>query len=254
MSAPADKIHDKIRTGHQNDLKFKKEGEMKMAKQITRVKTVISRGLVTQHPVKLVGILALGVLLMAGTAVHFAPESDVEVGNPASVGPAAEVGIYPEDDPYAYLTLEEFDRAVAPKNAPNYNQLIPNGSKFNANKADPKLHQDVTESFGQDVVAALGYEVLTARLNQYQADGGLTSRDMERLDQEIDMLLVAAANKSSAARAAFNREVERLEEKISSLLAEASRNPSTNVSQLNREIDRLDDQINTLQLAAKQKQ
>lgn len=115
--------------------------------------------------------------------------------------------------------------------------------------------QEVTEFFGEDVVAALGHEVLDAKLNQYQADGPLTSRKMERLDDEIDMMLVAAANKSSEDRAAYNRQVERLERKISSILAEASHSPpSTNMSRLSREVERLDYQINVLQLAAMQQQ
>lgn len=339
MSAPADKTHDKIRTAHQNVLKFKKEGEMKMAKQITKVRRVITWGMATRHPVKLVGILALGALLTAGTAVHFAPESDsgpvnrssvekvqespgftdvesVEVSRinessgetlrireqlraadrqedyqemvrywdrlkrDAEVGAPAKAPANNVDTEYRFmdvedeLSVEDLLTYVYPEEAtgmrsqslypdteyyrdPDWregqtaNENIP---AFDINQGDPKLLQDVTAFFGEDVVAALGYEVLTARLNQYQADGELTSRDIEHLDDEIDMMLVAAASKSSAARAAYNRQVERLEEKISSLLAEASRNPSTNMLQLNREIDRLDDQINMLQLAALQKQ
>src|SRR5919106_1975413 len=66
------------------------------------------------------------------------------------------------------------------------------GSKFNVNQSDPDLLQDVTKFFGEDVVAILGYKVLIARLNQYAVDGHLSSTDMEHLDHEIDMMLLAA--------------------------------------------------------------
>jgi hypothetical protein len=255
---------------HNDIVKFNGGWKMNVAKKITKVKMGISRGLAPQHPVKLGGILALGALLMAGTAVQFAPKSNDEKSGPSSVSPAAEVVIYPEDDPYANMTLDEFDRAVGTENAPSYNQLRgtesiqerlevqqvlesmrnPGGSEFNVYRVDPISLQDVTEFFGEDVVAALGYDVLVVRLNHYQADGPLTSRDMEHLDQDVDILLEAAANQSSGARAAYHREIGRLKEKISSMLAEASQNPSTNMSQLNREIERLDNQIDMLRLAA----
>jgi hypothetical protein len=85
MSAPKLQTRNKVRMAHQNILRFKEEWEMKVAAQITKVKMVISRGLATQHPVKLVGILALGALLMAGTVVQFAPESNNEPGDRSSV-------------------------------------------------------------------------------------------------------------------------------------------------------------------------
>lgn len=58
------------------------------------------------------------------------------------------------------------------------------------------LHSE-TDFFGEGAVEVLGYEVLMARLNNYQADGSLSSRDLERLDLEIDLLLMAVVQKSS---------------------------------------------------------
>jgi hypothetical protein len=123
MSAPEFQTQDQARKAYNNTVKFKEGWKMKVATQITKVKMVISKGLAPQHPVKLVGILALGALLMAGTAVQFAPKSNDEKSGPSSVSPAVEVVIYPEDDPYASMTLDEFDRAVGTENAPSYNQL-----------------------------------------------------------------------------------------------------------------------------------
>jgi hypothetical protein len=85
MSAPVSQNQNKVKTVDQSILKFKEEPGMKRAMQITKVKMVMSRALATQHPVKLVGILALGALLVAGIAVQFAPESNKESDDRPSV-------------------------------------------------------------------------------------------------------------------------------------------------------------------------
>jgi hypothetical protein len=58
---------------------------MKMAMKLKKAKMVISRGLATQHPLKIAGILALGALLLARAAVQYAPESNNESGDHPSV-------------------------------------------------------------------------------------------------------------------------------------------------------------------------
>ena len=54
---------------------------MKVATQVTKIKAAVSKGLATQHPVKLVAGLGLGAVLMAGTALHFVPNSNNESGS-----------------------------------------------------------------------------------------------------------------------------------------------------------------------------
>jgi gas vesicle protein len=54
---------------------------MKVATQVTKIKAAISKGLATQHTVKLVAGLGLGAVLMAGTALHFVPNSNNESGS-----------------------------------------------------------------------------------------------------------------------------------------------------------------------------
>ena len=58
---------------------------MKVAMKATKIKMAISRSLATQRPVKLVGILVLGALFIAGTAVQFAPGPDEESVNDSSI-------------------------------------------------------------------------------------------------------------------------------------------------------------------------
>ncbi len=58
---------------------------MNVAKQITKAKMEISRGLATQHPVKLAAGLALAAVLLTGTAMHYARNSTDEMGSPSSM-------------------------------------------------------------------------------------------------------------------------------------------------------------------------
>jgi hypothetical protein len=51
-----------------------------------KVKIAISKGLATQHPVKLIGIVALGALILGRTAIQFAPTSGNESGDRPSIG------------------------------------------------------------------------------------------------------------------------------------------------------------------------
>ena len=81
MSAPESRTQDQVRKAHDIIVKFKEGWEMKVATKATKIKMVLSRGLATRHPVKLVGLLALGTILMAGTAIQFAPKAGEESVN-----------------------------------------------------------------------------------------------------------------------------------------------------------------------------
>jgi hypothetical protein len=241
----------------QNILRFKEEWGLKVPTQITKVKMVIFKGLATQHPVKLVGILALGALLMGGTAVQFAPGPDESGSNPSlkkvqAHSKPTDVGavdsdfrftdidavddpllvedlltyVYPEaaiggsyeqqraaDSLQERIELREMLNSMAVRDLvvrSNHEQQraerlevqrlqedvqnryggVRGPSHYQQRSAD-SVH-DVTRFFGEDVAAALGYELLIARLDHFQADGPMTSRKMERLDHEIDTLLIAA--------------------------------------------------------------
>jgi hypothetical protein len=84
MKAPKSN-QNKCGIEHQMTLEFKEGLAMKLIAQVSEVKTLVSRALATQHPVKLVGILGLGGLLLAGTAVQFTPGGeDVPVNRNSS--------------------------------------------------------------------------------------------------------------------------------------------------------------------------
>jgi len=112
MSAPEFQTNDQTSTAHQNIWKFKEDWKMNVATKVTRAKMAMSRGLATQRPVKLVGILVLGALFMAGTAVQFAPGSNSEsVINP-SVG-NIEAGPTPNGiDPLGAFRMDESSGAT----------------------------------------------------------------------------------------------------------------------------------------------
>ena len=74
MKAPI-KYQNKIRTAHQNFLKLKEEGEMKLATLLTKLKICPSRGLGVQHPISILEGLALGVLLLTAAGMLTAVKS-----------------------------------------------------------------------------------------------------------------------------------------------------------------------------------
>jgi hypothetical protein len=68
---------------------------MNLLNHVTKIRVRISRGLAIQHPVKLLGVLTLGAMVMAGTALYFAPNS----ANEMSAHPLnEEIRIVPDDD------------------------------------------------------------------------------------------------------------------------------------------------------------
>jgi hypothetical protein len=113
MSAPEFRTQDQFRKA-QNIIvivKFKEGWKMKVATKATKIKMVLSRGLATQHPVKLVGILALGAMLIASTAVQFAPRAGEEsvnnsaVEKPEAILKSADLGGV--DSEYRFMDLED---------------------------------------------------------------------------------------------------------------------------------------------------
>lgn len=66
-------------------MKLNEDWKAKMALQAAERKMAISRGLATRRPVKLMGTLALGALILAGIWVQFIPEAVYEPGRRPSV-------------------------------------------------------------------------------------------------------------------------------------------------------------------------
>jgi hypothetical protein len=71
MSAMRTNNRDRSRINHQSSLSDAGGLKMKLARQIAKAMDFISRGVATQHPLKIVGGLALGAVLLGATAVHF---------------------------------------------------------------------------------------------------------------------------------------------------------------------------------------
>jgi hypothetical protein len=214
--------------------------EMKIIGHFGLAKIRVSDCVKTRFPLKLVSGVALGALFL--TAVVGFPFDSTDAVDSADSAAGADV-----NDPsnvqhqveHQTLGYQDVPKSQGAATVPPMKTISRDG---------------VTEFFGEDVVAALGHEVLIARLGQYGAYGQLSSRDMERLDQEIDMLMRAAANESSEARAAYSREMKRLEQKIATMLSEAKSKPTGNLVGLDRKIQRLDERIETLRQAATQHQ
>lgn len=81
MKAPEVRVQSTFKTVGQKIMKVGEEIEMGFGKKVINAKNRIGQALATQNPVKLVGILALGAVLMAATGLHFAPRHAEEANN-----------------------------------------------------------------------------------------------------------------------------------------------------------------------------
>ncbi len=173
------------------------------------------RGAMTGKPIrpimkKLVGMVALGALVIAGTALHFAPGPTGESSSPSSSEKTIADSRFTDIDAVDnYLSVDDLRKYVYTEE--------PIGTSSNAGRSST-------------------------------VDRTLSNIELERMDYEADMMLRAAAHNSSESSPFSNREIERLETHIDRLLADAALDPSRNTPQLNREIERLDDQIDALRL------
>ena len=70
MSAPV--VLNQIKTVYRGFIEVKEEVEMRLAREITQVKTRVIQELAAQRPAKLIGGLALGALLMTAMVLPFA--------------------------------------------------------------------------------------------------------------------------------------------------------------------------------------
>jgi hypothetical protein len=210
---------------------------MKIVTPVAKIRMIVSRSLATQHPVKLVGILGLGAVLMAGSAVQLVPKSDEgQVNSPLVEG----------------VTVLPKSMEVNTDNVVRVNES--SGETF-------RLREQLRSADRQE-----DYHEMLRYWNQLKrnTESGTAAREPKAKESEApypdtpyyrdpDWREGKTVNsgipveESSDTLAAYHQRMERLEKKRYSLLAEALHNPSTS---LLREIDRLDDQINTLQLSA----
>ena len=81
MSAPVSRYENNAGTKQQNTLALKEELGMKVATQITKVKTWLSKGMAMQQPLRILGGLVVGGVLLTMTALQFAPTSTNEASH-----------------------------------------------------------------------------------------------------------------------------------------------------------------------------
>ena len=93
MNTPTGQAQSKGRTASQGLVKFKEESEMKMATRMAKVNMRLHQAIATKAPVKFLGGLALGALLMTATVLPFRATYADEPARPLSV---EQVECYPE--------------------------------------------------------------------------------------------------------------------------------------------------------------
>jgi hypothetical protein len=212
------------------------------------------RGAMTGKPIrpimKLVGIVALGALVIAGTALHFAPGPTGESSSPSSsektIADSRFTDIDAVDD---YLSVDDLLKHVYTEE-PDQGTMASPSSKGTAQEIqvlpedDPYAHltiDEFTRRLEQDKVA--DPSASTANIGVLPEDDPYAYLTLEEFDRAV-----------ASKKAGYNHETQRLERQIDRLLADAARDPSRNTPLLNRQIERLDYQIDMLRLNAMQNQ
>ena len=242
---------------------------MKVATQVTKIKAAISKGLATQHPVKLVAGLGLGAVLMAGTALHFVPNSNNESGSAFS-----------SDQQRAAERREEAQSIISWLNhskpaSPSYEQQRAADSlqeRLEVQRVQEDMqnyHRGVSKPSYEEQRAAERHQenldILEEALREREQASGILPEDdpyayltMEgfthQLEQDEEGGEIGATRRSNWDRPPLDIAIERLEGQIDRLLADAAQDPSRNTPSLNREIERLDNEIDRLRLNAMQNQ
>jgi hypothetical protein len=187
MSAPEFRTQDQFRKA-QNIIvivKFKEGWKMKVATKATKIKMVLSRGLATQHPVKLVGILALGAMLIASTAVQFAPRAGEEsvnnsaVEKPEAILKSADLGGV--DSEYRFMDLEDEPLSVEFLRTYVYPEERPSRSEGSSS------HKQGIERLEGEISTLLDEARQDPSTDPLELD-----RDLRNLDYRIGMLRLAA--------------------------------------------------------------
>jgi hypothetical protein len=181
---------------------------MKVATQVTKIKAAISKGLATQHPVKLVAGLGLGAVLMAGTALHFVPNSNNESGSAFS-----------SDQQRAAERREEAQNIISWL----LNHSKPASPSYEEQRAADSLQERLDIQQAQKDM--YNYHRGVSRPS-YEEPRAAERHDVaiERLERQIDRLLTDAAQDPSRNTPSLNREIERLDKEIDMLRLNAMQN------------------------------
>jgi hypothetical protein len=257
MSAPEFQTRDQVRTAPDNTVKFKEGWKMKVAAKASKIKMVISRGLATQHPVKLVAALTLGAGLLAMTALQFAPDRAEE---PTSEFVGSEVFISGEYD----------DNLVRKGNRWEVQRQLEESFPIDESSVESVRDQAVIIGEYDDNLVLKGgrWEVQRQPEESSTVDQGSAedpsyqrrqSDEYRFMDLEDEPLSVEFLRtyvypeeepSSSQALPDYQQEIERLQGEINALLAQAREDPSTDSLELDRDLRNLHYRIDMLRLAA----
>ena len=184
-----------------------------------------------------------------------------------NASPGEQGGIYSDDNPYPYLTLEGFTHQL--EQDEEYGEIEAtrrsNWDRPPLDVAIERLERQINSMFADAArdpskntpslnreIERLDYQIDMLRLNAMRDTSMVrplsNSQAIESLEEQMSIMLFNAARASKP----LSKEIERLERQIDRLLADAARDPSRNTPLLNREINRLDDQINMIRLYAMQ--
>ena len=97
MNAPKTGFQSKLHATHQEMRKDEEQIEMHSTSNISKVKTWVSRGLATHRSVKLLGVVALGTLMITVTGLQFAPTQTDESSYQPVLIPGAPAAISPNN-------------------------------------------------------------------------------------------------------------------------------------------------------------
>ena len=174
---------------------------------MSKVNTRIHQAMATKAPVKFLGGLALGALLMAATVLPF---SAVLADEPARPLSSEQNRCYPEISD---------DCLALPDHELSYNTAA------RALSDQQSYRIEGFEAFG--VPLQIDEEGMVVEAVQKPvASRPLSNMEIERLDYQIDGMLSAAAQTPSVGRPLSNMEMERMDYQIDSMLSAAAQNPS----------------------------
>ncbi|MFQ6028884.1 MAG: hypothetical protein ACE5Q6_15480 [Dehalococcoidia bacterium] len=114
MNAPETRSQSKLQSAYQEIKKDQEQIEMRLKIQTTKVRNWLSKGLLSQHPAKILGVVALVGLTIAVTGLQFTPILGDEPKNTAvdSVlipgAPAALVGFTPNQQVEILGEMDDF--------------------------------------------------------------------------------------------------------------------------------------------------
>ena len=266
------KTQGKKGTEHQEIWKVKEEWAMKTAMGIKKVNMRLHQAIATKAPVRFLGGLALGALLMTATAVPLSPAHADEPARPLSI---EQIECYPEisnDCPALIYHEATQGQVLGPFSSEEivdvpgllqtevwllcdvYPVSTSVGAASRAGTEDlPGLLQTEVWLPG-DIYPVSTFEIpvrtpLTGE-QIYRSEGFEEFGIPWQIDD--DGMVVEAVQKPVASRPLSNMEIERLDYQIDGMLSAAAQTPSVGRPLSNMEMERMDYQIDSMLSAAAQ--